>query len=175
MSKLIKAAYAGLVYVFLYLPLVVIGVYSFNASKYSLAWKGFTLQWYGKLLNNSTLLDAAFRSMTIAVVSATLACVIGTLAAFIAAPVPLQRPPGSLRFPVRHDDVPGHRHRHIAAGALSGCRVDLGVLDAPHGPRHPVRPVRGRHGLFPVQGVRSMPWSRPPATSGPPSTRFSGA
>ena len=83
MMRLIKKLYAGMVYVFLYLPLVVIGVYSFNASKHSLAWKGFTLHWYGKLLTNSTLLDAALRSMTIAVVSATLATVIGTLAAFM--------------------------------------------------------------------------------------------
>jgi spermidine/putrescine transport system permease protein len=83
MNRLIKTAYAALVFAFLYLPLVVIAVYSFNASRYSLAWKGFTLQRYGRLLNNATLMDAAFRSMTIAVVSATVSCVIGTLAAFM--------------------------------------------------------------------------------------------
>ncbi|QJB58444.1 spermidine/putrescine ABC transporter permease PotC [Pseudodesulfovibrio sp. zrk46] len=81
--KLLKSAYVGLVYLFLYLPLVVMAVYSFNASKYSLSWKGFTLKWYGKLLSNTTLLDAAVRSMTIAVVSATVACLIGTLGAFM--------------------------------------------------------------------------------------------
>ena len=83
MNRLIKNLYAGLVCLFLYLPLLVIAAYSFNASKYSLAWKGFTLNWYGKLLSNSTLLDAAFRSLTIAVISATVACVIGTIAAFM--------------------------------------------------------------------------------------------
>ncbi|AMK12574.1 MAG: spermidine/putrescine ABC transporter permease PotC [Pseudodesulfovibrio sp.] len=83
MNRIVKAAYAALVFAFLYLPLVVIAVYSFNASKYSLAWKGFTLQWYGKLIGNATLLDAALRSMTIAVVSATVALALGTLAAFM--------------------------------------------------------------------------------------------
>jgi len=83
MMKYIKAAYAGLVYLFLYLPLGVMALYSFNASKYSLSWQGFTLKWYGKLLENTTLIDAALRSMTIAVVSATVACIIGTLAAFM--------------------------------------------------------------------------------------------
>lgn len=83
MIRLLKKIYAGIVYVFLYLPLFVMAVYSFNASKYSLSWKGFTLKWYGKLLSNSTLLDAALRSMTIAVASATVACIIGTLTAFM--------------------------------------------------------------------------------------------
>lgn len=83
MMQLLKKGYVGLVYIFLYLPLFVMAVYSFNASKYSLSWKGFTLKWYGNLLSNSTLLDAALRSMTIAVISATVACIIGTLAAFM--------------------------------------------------------------------------------------------
>lgn len=72
-----------MVYIFLYLPLVVMSAYSFNASKYSLAWKGFTLEWYDKLLSNTSLLDAAMRSITIAVISATVACIIGTLMAFM--------------------------------------------------------------------------------------------
>ncbi|WP_027184990.1 spermidine/putrescine ABC transporter permease PotC [Desulfovibrio inopinatus] len=83
MNRFVKAVYSGLVYCFLYLPLVTMGVYSFNASKYSLSWKGFTLKWYGKLLTNASLLDAAMHSLTIAVVSATVACAIGTLTAFL--------------------------------------------------------------------------------------------
>nr|WP_321512934.1 spermidine/putrescine ABC transporter permease PotC [uncultured Pseudodesulfovibrio sp.] len=83
MIRFIKMGYACLVYLFLYLPLAVMAVYSFNASKYSLAWKGFTLKWYGKLLTNTTLIDAALRSLTIALVSATIACIIGTLIAFM--------------------------------------------------------------------------------------------
>lgn len=83
MMKLVKMTYAALVYIFLYLPLAAMAVYSVNASKYSLAWKGFTLKWYGKLLTNTSLIDAALRSLLIAVVSATIACIIGTLIAFM--------------------------------------------------------------------------------------------
>ncbi|WP_319763718.1 spermidine/putrescine ABC transporter permease PotC [Maridesulfovibrio sp.] len=83
MNKFIKSLYVGLVYIFLYLPLAVMAVYSFNASKYSLSWKGFTLKWYGKLLGNTTLIDAALRSVTIAILSASIACLIGTFAAFM--------------------------------------------------------------------------------------------
>ncbi|MEF2231166.1 MAG: spermidine/putrescine ABC transporter permease PotC [Pseudodesulfovibrio sp.] len=83
MNRWVKGIYAGMVYLFLYLPLAIMAAYSFNASKYSLSWKGFTLEWYVKLLANTTLLNAAVRSLTIAVVSASVACIIGTLAAFM--------------------------------------------------------------------------------------------
>lgn len=79
----LRHLYAALVYVFLYTPLAVVCVFSFNDSKYSLAWKGFTLKWYDKLLANDSLVDAALRTLTVAGVSATLATVIGTLAAFL--------------------------------------------------------------------------------------------
>ena len=77
----LKTIYATLVYIFLYFPLVVMGVYSFNASKYSMIWKGFTTQWYTKLLGNTQLMDAAVHSLTIAFFSATLATVVGAIAA----------------------------------------------------------------------------------------------
>lgn len=80
-NSVIKTVYAALVYVFLYFPLVVMGVYSFNASKYSIAWKGFSTKWYLKLLGNTQLLDAALHSLTIAFFSATLATVVGAIAA----------------------------------------------------------------------------------------------
>lgn len=83
MSRYFKILYSGFVYLFLYLPLVVMAVYSFNASKYSLSWKGFTFKWYVKLWNNVSLMDAALHSLTVAVASATVACAIGTLAAFV--------------------------------------------------------------------------------------------
>ena len=79
--KTLRRAYAALIYLFLYLPLVVMAAHSFNASKYSLAWKGFTLKWYAKLISSSSLLDAAGHTMTVAVVSATLASAMGVLVA----------------------------------------------------------------------------------------------
>lgn len=83
MNNLISKIYAGLVYSFLYLPLIVMTAYSFNASKYSLSWKGFTLDWYGEVLSNTTLLESAIRSFTIAIVSASIACILGSLVAFV--------------------------------------------------------------------------------------------
>ncbi len=74
--------YSGAVFTFLYLPLAVIAAYSFNASKHSLAWKGFTLHWYAKLAGNSTLLLSAWHTIVIAVSAATLSCALGIIIAF---------------------------------------------------------------------------------------------
>ncbi|WP_051554380.1 spermidine/putrescine ABC transporter permease PotC [Desulfobulbus elongatus] len=83
MSRWLHRGYAGCVYAFLYLPLVVVAVFSFNSSKYSLAWKGFTLDWYVRLWQNSGLMTTAFNSLLIAAASATLATLLGTVAAFV--------------------------------------------------------------------------------------------
>lgn len=83
MSGFVKQIYSALVFAFLYLPLVVMAVYSFNASKISLSWKGFTLKWYAGLLHNSSLMEAAFHSLAIAAASACISVVIGTFAALV--------------------------------------------------------------------------------------------
>ncbi|WP_147822805.1 spermidine/putrescine ABC transporter permease PotC [Desulfovibrio sp. IOR2] len=69
------------VYVFLYLPLAVLITFSFNSSKYSTAWKGFTWQWYTKLAANSQLVEAALNSLTIATLAASIASGLGVLLA----------------------------------------------------------------------------------------------
>ncbi|MET0355191.1 MAG: spermidine/putrescine ABC transporter permease PotC [Cellvibrio sp.] len=69
------------VLVVLYLPIAVLVINSFNASKYGNHWTGFTLKWYEKLFANEDLMQAAGHSVLIAITSATLATVIGTLAA----------------------------------------------------------------------------------------------
>ena len=68
-------------YVFLYGPITSLVVYSFNSSKLVTVWAGFSTKWYGALMHNDKLLDAAWLSLGIAVTSATLATVLGTLAA----------------------------------------------------------------------------------------------
>jgi spermidine/putrescine transport system permease protein len=83
MNRSLRRLYAASVYTFLYLPLVIVAVFSFNSSKYSLAWKGFTLDWYVKLWQNPGLMSAALNSLVIAACAATLATVLGTVAAFI--------------------------------------------------------------------------------------------
>ena len=81
MNKWLRRIYCGLVYVFLYLPLAVMVIYSFNASRFSMTWKGATLDWYIKLFGNTGLMQAALHSLLIAVVAATISSVLGTLIA----------------------------------------------------------------------------------------------
>lgn len=71
----------ALVLAFLYLPILLLVLYSFNASRLVTVWGGFSTQWYGSLLRNQALMDAAAISLKVGVVSATLATVLGTLAA----------------------------------------------------------------------------------------------
>jgi putrescine transport system permease protein len=66
---------------FLYVPIGILILYSFNASRLVTVWGGFSTQWYASLLANQALKDAAMLSLGVAVASATLATVLGTLAA----------------------------------------------------------------------------------------------
>ena len=68
-------------YAFLYLPILVLMVYSFNDARLATVWGGFSTRWYTALLENEQILDAALLSLQIAVVSATVATFLGTLAA----------------------------------------------------------------------------------------------
>jgi spermidine/putrescine transport system permease protein len=68
------------VYAFLYVPLVIVVVFSFNDSKLNAEWVGFTLDWYRKLFANDEMLKAAANSLLIAVVASGLATVLGTMA-----------------------------------------------------------------------------------------------
>ena len=68
-------------YAFLYLPILVLMLYSFNNARLATVWGGFSTRWYSALLENAQILDAALLSLQIAVVSATVATLLGTLAA----------------------------------------------------------------------------------------------
>jgi spermidine/putrescine transport system permease protein len=72
------AAAAG--YAFLYIPLVIVVVYSFNNSRLNAEWVGFTLDWYDKLIHNEEMLTAAGNSLLIALVASLVATVLGTMA-----------------------------------------------------------------------------------------------
>jgi putrescine transport system permease protein len=67
--------------VFLYAPIAILVIYSFNASRLVTVWGGWSLRWYAALLQDGALIDAAFTSLRIAFVSASAATVLGTLAA----------------------------------------------------------------------------------------------
>lgn len=68
-------------FAFLYLPILALIAYSFNASRLVTVWAGFSTHWYGALMANEPLLDAAWLSIRLAFVSATVATALGTLAA----------------------------------------------------------------------------------------------
>lgn len=75
-------AVAVLVFAFLYVPLIIVMVYSFNDSQLNAEWVGFTFNWYRKLFNDQEMLNAAGNSLMIAVVSSAVATVLGTMAGF---------------------------------------------------------------------------------------------
>lgn len=82
MKRISKIIYLGWIYFFLYAPIVILVIFSFNDSRYSTNWKGFTFKWYHSLFQNRMLLDALINSLIIAALSSIIATVIGTLAAF---------------------------------------------------------------------------------------------
>ena len=68
-------------FLFLYVPILILVVYSFNASRLVTVWGGFSTRWYGEMLANENLMNAAWVTARVAFVSATVATVLGTLAA----------------------------------------------------------------------------------------------
>lgn len=68
-------------FAFLYLPIVILIIFSFNASKLVTVWGGFSTQWYSSLFRNQAFMDAAWVTIRVGVLSATFATVLGTLAA----------------------------------------------------------------------------------------------
>lgn len=76
-----SAIYQAVLLVLMYVPIVVVVVYSFNASKQTVVWAGWTLDWYRKLMKNRSLLEALKNSLVLAALSSGAAGVIGTLGA----------------------------------------------------------------------------------------------
>ncbi|MEH6610288.1 MAG: ABC transporter permease subunit [Halioglobus sp.] len=68
-------------FAFLYIPIFVVIAYSFNDSRLVTVWGGFTTRWYGDLIHNQQIVDAALLSIKVAAVTATMATILGTLAA----------------------------------------------------------------------------------------------
>ncbi|TAV97310.1 ABC transporter permease subunit [Rhizobium ruizarguesonis] len=68
-------------FAFLYLPIVLLVIFSFNESKLVTVWGGFSTRWYVSLMSNQALLDAAWVTLRVGLLSATLATILGTMAA----------------------------------------------------------------------------------------------
>ena len=71
----------GLIFLFLYAPIFVLIIFSFNNSKSRSVWAGFTLDWYDKLFHDQMILDALYTTLAVSVLAAVIATVAGTFAA----------------------------------------------------------------------------------------------
>ncbi|HIK26585.1 MAG: ABC transporter permease [Oscillatoriaceae bacterium SKW80] len=76
-----QAIFSLLMYIFMYLPILVLAFYSFNASRFSAGWEGFTLDWYVKLFSDTRILKALQNSLTVAFSAVAISAVLGTLMA----------------------------------------------------------------------------------------------
>jgi len=75
------ALWSAAVYLFLYAPLLVLALFSFNRGRLTASWEGFTLEWYRKLLDDRQVLQALRNSLTVGFAATALSTVIGTAAA----------------------------------------------------------------------------------------------
>ena len=104
---------------FLYLPIVILVIYSFNASRLVTVWGGWSLRWYTEFFNDRAMLDAAWMSLRVAAVSATLATLLGTLAAVaLSRGRALSGPHAVLRHALCAAGDARSHHRAVAAAAV---------------------------------------------------------
>jgi spermidine/putrescine transport system permease protein len=75
------AVHSWVVYFFLYAPIAILIIFSFNKAKQTAIWQGFTFEWYGKLLGNTLILSAVKNSLIVAGITTVVATIIGTAAA----------------------------------------------------------------------------------------------
>lgn len=81
-NKILDNIIIGIVLVFLFLPIFVLILFSFNTSQLNITFEGFTLKWYGELFKNTTLLLALKNTLIVAIVSTVISTVIGTISAY---------------------------------------------------------------------------------------------
>ena len=80
--RILKKAYVGLIFVFLYAPIILLMLFSFNNSRSRGQWGGFTLKWYKELFQDSAIMNALLNTLLIALISAIIATIVGTVTAF---------------------------------------------------------------------------------------------
>ncbi|CBH21323.1 polyamine transporter subunit; membrane component of ABC superfamily [Acetoanaerobium sticklandii] len=81
LSNLIGMIYSLAIYTVLYIPVLVMMIFSFNNQRYNYYWNGFTTQWYAKLFTNSTVIGSLWYSVIIAVLATLISVTIGTIGA----------------------------------------------------------------------------------------------
>jgi putrescine transport system permease protein len=80
-SRALRWIVLGLGFAFLYIPILILIIYSFNESRLASVWSGFSFKWYGELMRDRAMLDAAWVSLKVAFWTASAAVVLGTMAA----------------------------------------------------------------------------------------------
>jgi len=81
-NKLVDNIYLSIVFLFLFLPIFVLILFSFNTSRLNIVFEGFTFYWYKDLFNNSMLLEALINTLIVAVVSTLASTIVGTISAY---------------------------------------------------------------------------------------------
>ena len=81
MKKISRKIYMALIFLFMYAPIFVLIINSFNASKSRTVWTGFTLDWYKKLFTNQLIISSLVNTLIIAVIATAVSTVLGTAAA----------------------------------------------------------------------------------------------
>jgi len=78
----VVAVSAVLIYLFLWLPTIILVIFSFSNNKFGIKWEGFTLRWYADIINNVGIRNALKMSLTIAIITVVVATIVGTLTAY---------------------------------------------------------------------------------------------
>ncbi|MCK4608692.1 MAG: spermidine/putrescine ABC transporter permease PotC [Gammaproteobacteria bacterium] len=81
LSNSTKSIYTTLIYLFIYIPIFIVIIFSFNNASRSLLWHGFTFHWYKILWHDSAIFTVVMHSLTIGIIAASIATIIGTLTA----------------------------------------------------------------------------------------------
>ncbi|HDL4573922.1 TPA: spermidine/putrescine ABC transporter permease PotC [Mannheimia haemolytica] len=79
MKKMFRNLFMLVVFAYLYIPIIILVINSFNEDRFGLNWKGFTWNWYERLFSNDTLVQATLNSLTIAFFAATFSTILGAL------------------------------------------------------------------------------------------------
>ena len=88
MKKFFKRFYLGFILVFLYVPILVLIVQSFNAGKSRAKWEGFSLRWYQELFQDQAIMNALQVTVSVALIAMVVSTILGTLAAIGIIPLP---------------------------------------------------------------------------------------
>ena len=116
-----------LVVLFLYAPIVILIVFSFNAGNSSSVWKGFSLHWYAELLHNRLIMHSVYTTLLVSLLATVIATIAGTFAAigfYGMRRRGAHRPDGGEQHP--HDER-GHRHRRQSCACCSWCSSTAGT------------------------------------------------